>query len=341
MTKQETINTSLILADKAAVALAFESDASLDAILRRIEAEAKAEVLTADTTEGRDRIKSLAYKIARSKTTMDDIGKGLTEEARKLQSAINARRNVVSARLDSLKTEVRAPLTAWEAAEDRRKDAHVDRMATEFSPRALPSGSAALQAMRDRAAGIEIDASWEEFTESAAKAKADCLRFLDLKIGDALREEEREAELQRLRAAEAQRKAQEAAEAQERAAREAEAQKEREAAQAAALEAQRAKDAEIAALKAELAATQKPVEVAPVKEAAAVEAAKIPVSAFVEQPAFAGMEFEEVLVAIVAEREISGAILSILRSNFTPESMADAIASAIMLGEIPNVQVVM
>lgn len=345
MTKQDTTiaGTSLILADKATIAMAFESDESLDAILAKIEAEARAEVLTADTAEGRERIKSLAYKIARSKTTMDEIGKGLTEEARKLQTAINARRNVVTARMDTLKADVRKPLTDWEAAEDRRKNAHVDRMASEFSPRALPSGSAALRSMRDRAESVEINETWEEFTESAAKAKADCLRFLALKIADAEREEEREAELQRLRAAEATRKAQEAAEAQERAAREAEARKEQEAIQRAALEAQQAKDAEIAALKAQLAAAQAPAAPAPVATPA-VKAAPIPVAAFVDQPEIPGMDLPSRAVFNAtdhAEAEIRAAVLGILRVHATLPTMADAIAGAIMLGELPNVRVML
>lgn len=378
-------NTLLALPDEATVANAFASAETLTALLDVIAKECRAEVLTAETVDGRDRIKSLAYKIARSKTTIDNIGKGLTEEARKLQTEINARRGIAEKFLTSLKDEMRMPLTKWEEAEDARKQAHKDRMGV-FSPTALPVSSAALSALAMQIEAIAIDDSWEEFTTDAATAKANCLRHLGMKIADAVLEEEREAELQRLRAAEAERKAQAEQELIEAAQREAGLRQEREEAEATALAAKRASDAQIAALKAE----QEEIEQrardakaeADAKEAAAAaeiealraqlaaanapkpepipepvaEATPEPVAEYatggtvapglylVAEPATeeAGALIQTENSELAAtEAAIRAAVLSIIANCFTADATAAEVASAIMLGEIPHVKVVL
>lgn len=361
MTTQEPIATdgALIVADKATVALAYESDESIQALIRKIETDLRAEVMTADTKEGRDRIKSQAYKIARSKTTMDDIGKGLTEEARGLIDKVNARRKIVTTRLDALKDEIRAPLTAWEKAEDERIAKHKARIASEFGSTVLPTGSAALMAMRSRAESVAIDESWEEFTVEAAQAKADFLRFIGPKIDSALALEEQAAELARLREAEAKRKADEARAAAEQAARDAEAKALREEAEAKAREEQRAKDAKIAELEAQLAKVEADRIAAEKAKAAerreqeqsAQDALRVSVEALPSPVTVASypVELADAPMLLTFEvpatinhrmRDISGAVLTILRQCFTHEAGADEVANALLRGEIPHVQVI-
>lgn len=73
------------------------------------------------TTEtGRKRIASMAFKVARTKTAIDEAGKLLTAEWREKISVVDAVRRDIRDRLDALKAEVRAPLTAWEEAEEAR-----------------------------------------------------------------------------------------------------------------------------------------------------------------------------------------------------------------------------
>ncbi len=361
MTTQEPIATdnALIIADKATVASAFETDETIAALLTKIESELRAEVMTADTKEGRERIKSQAYKISRSKTMIDTIGKGLTEEARILQAAINARRNIVTARLDKLRDEVRAPLTAWEGAEDARVKRHKDRMATEFSASTLPVSSAALHAMRNRAAGVVMDESWEEFTVDATKVQADFIRFLDMKIEAAEQTEARDAELAQLRAAEAKRREAEAEEIRQRALRDAEERKAREAEESKAREAQAESDRKIAELTAKLeaanaekdaaealardAAAKAMADLVAAEQARATEAEEVmQVQAkFSEEEKQPILDFAPVNESLVAERAIATAVLAILKQSFTIEAMADEVASAIVLGEIPYVKVVL
>lgn len=89
-------------------------------LLKAIEVEATAELPDAETAEGRKQITSLAYKVARSKTTIDDLGKAHVAEAKLAIAAIDEVRKTARDFLDQLKIKVRAPLTAWEEAEQFR-----------------------------------------------------------------------------------------------------------------------------------------------------------------------------------------------------------------------------
>lgn len=97
---------------------------NLDTILGKISEEVKAQTVDISTNAGREEVKSLAYKIARSKTFLDDLGKKLGEEARVKLNAINAERKKACDHLDSLKEDVRRPLTDWENAEKKRVADH-------------------------------------------------------------------------------------------------------------------------------------------------------------------------------------------------------------------------
>lgn len=63
----------------------------------------------------------MAHKVARSKTYIDNAGKGLVAELKALPKQIDESRRVVRERLDALKDEVRRPLTEWEAEQERIK----------------------------------------------------------------------------------------------------------------------------------------------------------------------------------------------------------------------------
>ncbi|STR94742.1 Uncharacterised protein [Hafnia alvei] len=73
------------------------------------------------TKKGRDAIASMAHKVARSKTYIDNAGKDLVAELKALPKQIDESRRLVRERLDALKDEVRRPLTEWEAEQERIK----------------------------------------------------------------------------------------------------------------------------------------------------------------------------------------------------------------------------
>ncbi len=86
-------------------------------LLKAIEIEATAEVPDAETVTGRKHITSLAYKVARSKTTIDDLGKNFVAEQKAAIAAVDSVRKTARDFLDQLKIKVRQPLTDWEEVE--------------------------------------------------------------------------------------------------------------------------------------------------------------------------------------------------------------------------------
>ncbi|EMO6444735.1 hypothetical protein RNH54_000677 [Raoultella planticola] len=99
----------------------FTSNDQLDPLIEAIEKEARSLVPDVTTKKGRDAIASMAHKVARSKTYIDNAGKDLVAELKALPKQIDESRRVVRERLDALKDEVRRPLTEWEAEQERIK----------------------------------------------------------------------------------------------------------------------------------------------------------------------------------------------------------------------------
>lgn len=230
---------ALALPEGTALVAMFTAENGLDPLIERIAAEVRAHVPDLTTAKGRDAIKSLAYKVARSKTMLDDAGKLLTDEQRKAIATVDAARRKMREALDALKDEARKPLDDWEAAEATRIQNLKNRLErlTNAAPAEETEEAFAELIGRVEAVNPE-DGTWGEYLMDAVRAKDATLK----RLRDA-------AELSRLRReaaarAEADRIAQEAAAAAEaeRIEREAEAERQR---QAEAAEAERVRqDAE-------------------------------------------------------------------------------------------------
>ncbi|HHT3633811.1 TPA: hypothetical protein ACTYMT_004769 [Enterobacter hormaechei] len=113
--------TDLVVIEKQNVMAVFTTKEQLDPIIEAIEKEARSLVPDVSTRKGRDAIASMAHKVARSKTYIDNAGKDLVAELKALPKQIDESRRVVRERLDALKDEVRRPLTEWEAEQERIK----------------------------------------------------------------------------------------------------------------------------------------------------------------------------------------------------------------------------
>jgi len=110
----------VVIEEKNAMAV-FTNNDQLDPLIEAIEKEARSLVPDVTTKKGRDAIASMAHKVARSKTYIDNAGKDLVAELKALPKQIDESRRVVRERLDALKDEVRRPLTEWEAEQERIK----------------------------------------------------------------------------------------------------------------------------------------------------------------------------------------------------------------------------
>lgn len=113
--------TDLVVIEKKNAMAVFTSNDQLDPLIEAIEKEARSLVPDVTTKKGRDAIASMAHKVARSKTYIDNAGKDLVAELKALPKQIDESRRVVRERLDALKDEVRRPLTEWEAEQERIK----------------------------------------------------------------------------------------------------------------------------------------------------------------------------------------------------------------------------
>ncbi|MCJ4917018.1 hypothetical protein LNT54_05910 [Klebsiella pneumoniae] len=111
----------LVVIEKKNAMAVFTNNDQLDPLIEAIEKEARSLVPDVTTKKGRDAIASMAHKVARSKTYIDNAGKDLVAELKALPKQIDESRRVVRERLDALKDEVRRPLTEWEAAQERIK----------------------------------------------------------------------------------------------------------------------------------------------------------------------------------------------------------------------------
>ena len=93
------------------------------------EVRKQAALLDISTETGRAAIASLAYKVARSKTALDEQGKDLVTAIKKQSGEIDTERRHVREEMDALKEEIRKPLTDWENAEKDRIAGHEGALA--------------------------------------------------------------------------------------------------------------------------------------------------------------------------------------------------------------------
>ncbi|EPC3581451.1 hypothetical protein ACRZDW_005308 [Citrobacter braakii] len=163
--------TDLVVIEKSSAMAVFTNNEQLDPIIEKIEKEARSLVPDVSTKKGRDAIASMAHKVARSKTYIDNAGKDLVAELKALPKQIDESRRIVRERLDALKDEVRRPLTEWEAEQERiaaGKAAEEERLRIEAEEKA------ALEALKKQIeADHEMALLMNDAFDRAAKEKAE------------------------------------------------------------------------------------------------------------------------------------------------------------------------
>lgn len=214
-----TISTEVVTVQKENALQVFSAEQGLDPYLAKIRAEIEGFVPDVSTVKGRKEIASIAYKVAQSKTALDNVGKELVAELKAVPAKIDAERKRMRDLLDSWKDEVRAPLTEWENAEAARVARHkasIDQINLRLECRDLDV--AELKANIECLEGVEIGAYWEEFEAEAARAKDNALTALREAL---VIREKHESELAEIAKYQAEKAAREQQEREERIAREA------------------------------------------------------------------------------------------------------------------------
>ncbi len=360
------VSTSIatIVAQTPAVVLVDEQ--KREQLFAHIQQEVDAFEPDLTTVKGRDAIKSLAFKITRTKTAIDAAGKQLNEDARAQINAVDAARRDAREKLDAMAKEVRRPLTEWEEAEEERV-AWCNQVIADFKRGMVVTMDDTAETVRERGKAawnviIKPETFGELFDEAQAAKDLTC-STLKAALDRLIKEEADRAELERLREENA---AREAREREERDAREA---AEREAAEAAAAEERRvaaakAEDERIKKAKEEAAAAaRREAEVAAQREREETERAKqAEIDAANErarqaeedarhqreEAERAAREREEAAEREAAEQakrdadrahrgKVMGVAKQALMTCGADEETAKKIVLAIIAGEIPNV----
>jgi colicin import membrane protein len=96
----------------------FTEQSRLNEVLTSIKMKIKSIVPDVYSEKGRKEIASMAYSVARTKTYLDSIGKDLVDQYKELPKKIDSGRKFARDALDSLRDEVREPLTLWEKEQE-------------------------------------------------------------------------------------------------------------------------------------------------------------------------------------------------------------------------------
>jgi colicin import membrane protein len=194
----------------------FDDPSMLQALLDEGEREIAAFKADLKTDKGRKAIASFARKFVSRKTSLDEAGKEMNSSLRKKIDVVDELRRKLRDGLDKQRDKARAPLDAWEQAEEDRKEKITAIRTTIMEASRVPASAtlASIAGVRAEVEGLQIDA--ELFGDLAAPTEHERARVLEI-LEDAKQRLEREeadrAELARLRAEkeEAERKVREAA----------------------------------------------------------------------------------------------------------------------------------
>ena len=194
--------TSIELAVQANPALVFADREKFSALYEFMEREVAAFVPDLTTETGRKKIAGLAYKVARTKTAIDDAGANLKAEWLKKSQGVDLERRMLREKLDALKDRARKPLTDWETAEEERaKDIETTISALRAAPALLATDTSETVAMI--LAGVQLTQIekdyYRESYDFARHAQEDAVRLLTAAQARLRQSEADTLELTRLR----------------------------------------------------------------------------------------------------------------------------------------------
>lgn len=335
--------------DQNVIVAAFQKENGTKSLYEQIANNARSIVFNMNDKKERDALKSYAYNLARTKTTVDNYGKELVSGIKAQAAVIDADRKFWRDNMDLLQEEIRKPLTDFENAEKARIKRLEDEVAVIKMPANL-CGEWDAASIKDAIKTLEnkvIDSSFEEFEQEAKLAKFETLEKLRTALAAREKYEAEQAELERLRKAEQERLQRER---DERIAKEA-ADKARIEAEAKALAEQRRverekQEAEEKAEREQREAAEREARLIAEKEEAELRAQQ---AALIERQRIerlqaakeaAERKAEEARLANVEHmRSINQEILNKLCEIGLDEGQAKAVITAIARNQIPNVSI--
>ncbi|EEU7555527.1 cell envelope biogenesis protein TolA [Salmonella enterica] len=116
----------LVVIEQATALDLFTAPEKVNQMLEHIKslAEEERKELDSDFSVAKNRkaFASLAYKVAQTKTYIDKEGKAVVDKLKELPKKVDASRKMFRDELDALSTDIRKPLTEWEAQEKAREE---------------------------------------------------------------------------------------------------------------------------------------------------------------------------------------------------------------------------
>jgi len=342
----------------------------LEPILKEIKKEVSTLVPDISTDKGRKEIASLCYKIKRSKTYLDGIGKDYVAELKQKPKIVDAERKRVRDYLDQLEEITRRPLTDWEEAEEARKNGILARINAidpfEGGMRSLSIDDHSLddfKTMLKVVTDFVIDDSLAEYKDTAIHRRDETILKLEGLIAKKQKYLDEQEELDRLRKEAAEKEQREREdqlkrEAAEKARQEAAAkaaaeaaklEEQRKAAEAKAkAEAEQAERDKQAAIEAQKAAERRAKEAEEnaqreAEAAAQRERDRIAAEQKAEQEAAAKREANKKHNAKINNQAVKAIMLAMSEVDTSDAKNAEAVAKAIVVAiaknQIPNVSI--
>lgn len=184
---------SVLVVEKKDLQAFFLDAEKLDALYGHVEKMARALVADPLTKEGASQIKSCARQIASVKKRIDDIGKDVVAELKKLPGQIDANRKNLRERLEALQDDIRRPVTEIENREDE-----IDGIKS-IHMRLANAASGDIHKELEFVRSIPLtEEKWHESLEKAKVAVEGEAKALALLLDTALKREKDAAELDKL-----------------------------------------------------------------------------------------------------------------------------------------------
>ena len=185
---------SVIVVDQERLQAFFSDGKNLDKTYGRIEKLAKGLVADVATKEGVSQIKSCARQIASAKTKIDNLGKQVVAELKKIPGVIDENRRNFREKMEALQAEIRRPVTEIE-----EREAEIDRIKA-VHQQLISADSATIKQNIEAVKAIALTAEkWKESLEKATKAVNGEINALETMLKAAEKREAEARELEELR----------------------------------------------------------------------------------------------------------------------------------------------
>lgn len=122
----EELDLGMVKVPKITPLMLFTQEGILDNVLDLINQETGNYPISVETAKDRKAVASLAYKVAQSKSVMDEMGKGLVADWKARAKSVDTERKKARDYLDVLRDDIRKPLNEWEAKERARLKYEID-----------------------------------------------------------------------------------------------------------------------------------------------------------------------------------------------------------------------